>query len=384
MYTTSMSTEAEIQLAKLVSLPTISDDIVANDQALDYIENYLRQRGMHCHREHFNDHGTLVACTRQDNSKNPRLMLAAHVDVMAGSEELFTLRTEGDKLIGRGVYDMKFAIAGYMQLVDELQDNLDQYDFAIVITSDEEYGTRNNINGTLELVKAGYTADICVLPDSTAPGWEIEKLAKGVWRFDLVAKGRTAHGSRPWEGESASFKLIHALHEIRALFAGHGQSTSTLNIGFIHGGQTYNQIPELMTAAIEIRHISEDDYKTLKAKIDSICQKHDLTTVLRTLYQPNVTDITQPLFQSYMDSVELITGRRPQGLISCGQSDAKHLAKVGVPSILSCPEGGGHHSEHEWISRKSFLQFVPILRNYLDKTAKAIEPTSVDKKAVLV
>lgn len=379
-----MKTEAEKQLAKLVRMPTLSDDIVANDMALDYIENYLKKRGMHCHRNRFDGHGTLVASTRPDNAKNPTVLLAAHVDVMTGSEQLFQLRADGDKLLGRGVFDMKSAIAAYMQVVDDLQDNLDQYNFAIMITTDEEYGTRNGVSGTLRLVEIGHKADVCILPDSTSPGWEVEKLAKGVWRFDLVAKGRTAHGSRPWEGESASFKLIHALHEIKTLFDGHGQSTNTLNIGFIRGGETYNQIPELMTAAIEVRLVSEKDHQILQAKFDSICKKYDISTVPRSYYSPNMIDITQPLLQSYMDSVERITDTRPKGYISCGQSDAKHLAKTGTPSILSCPMGGGHHSESEWISRKSFLQFVPILHDFLNTAAKTPAPASVDTTAALV
>ncbi|HEV7453958.1 MAG TPA: M20/M25/M40 family metallo-hydrolase, partial [Candidatus Saccharimonadales bacterium] len=232
-----MKTEAERQLATLVAMPTITDDIPANDMALDYIEHYLAGRGMYTERFRYDGHGALIAATR-NGRKRSAVMLSAHVDVMAGDESLFALRTDGDKLTGRGTYDMKFAIAAYMQLVDELQGELGRYDFSIMITTDEEYGGRGNINAVPHLLKAGYLPDVCILPDG-GTDYKVERLAKGHWRFDLIASGRTAHGSRPWEGESASFKLIEALRELKTHFKDHGPLTNTLNIGFIRGGVTY-------------------------------------------------------------------------------------------------------------------------------------------------
>src|SRR6266545_261535 len=267
-----METEAEKQLATLVSMPTMSDDIVANDMALDYIEQYFISCGLHCERNRFDGHGTLLASSRPDNAQNPTVLLAGHVDVMTGSDTLFKLRKKGDKLLGRGVYDMKFATAGYMQLASELRGQLDAYDFAILITTDEEYGNRDNINGTRQLLERGLRPSVCILPDSTAPGWEVERMAKASWRFDLIAKGISAHGSRPWEGESASFKLLHALQEIKAHFEGHGPETNTLNIAVIHGGETYNLIPDHMTAALEIRVINDEAYTVLLKIILDICK----------------------------------------------------------------------------------------------------------------
>ncbi len=384
---TTMLTEAERQLAALVSMPTITDDIPANMIALDYIEAYLTKRGMHAKRFVFDGHGALVASTRPDNAKKPTVLLAAHVDVMTGSEQLFTLREVDGKLLGRGVYDMKHAIATYMQAIDDLhkRDTLKEYDLAIMITSDEERGGRDNINGTDKLVAAGYLPTICVLPDSTAPGWEVEKLAKGHWRFELIAKGRTAHGSRPWEGESASFKLIQALHELKTVFQNHGPATDTLNIGFIHGGEAYNQIPSLMSAAVEIRVVSEESYQKYVALMQNICERHDVQYIDRAFFPPVQTNLELSFIQAYVDCVQQVTGRRPKGYTSFAASDTPYFDAAGVPCILSCPEGGKHHSEDEWIDKASFLQGAPILHAFLDRVArKPSKPAKqVDKKRVL-
>lgn len=363
-----MTTEAERQLAKLVNMPTLSDDIMANDMALDYIKAYLAARGMHCRGYRLNGHGALLASTLPDNLLTPAVLLTAHVDVVAGSEELLTLRQDGDKLLGRGVYDMKFSVAGYLQIVDELQDKLGDYDFGVMITSDEEIGSYS-VNA---LVEAGLRPQVCIMPDSTAPGWDIETIAKGFWRFDLIARGQSAHGARPWEGESASFKLINALHELEAHFGGHHIGTDSLNIGKIHGGQGYNVVPSEMVAAVEIRYLNKDTLQQKRDLINDLCQKHGLVFEKRVLCSSVLTDLDHPFVKKYLESVETVTGKRPQSYISCAGSDAPAFYDAGVTCILSCCTGGGHHSEQEWISRESFLQFVPILRDYLERTAKSL------------
>lgn len=360
-----METEAEKQLAKLVSMPTISSDITANDMALDYIEAYLAKRGMHCRRDRFAGHGTLLASTRADNLFTPTVLLAAHVDVVAGHEEQFTLRREDDKLYGRGVYDMKFSIAAYMQLVDDLKDRLEEYDFGVLVVADEE----TTDVGVKHLVEAGLRTRICILPDSTAPDWNIEQTAKGYWRFDLITRGKAAHGGRPWEGESASLKLIHALHELKGHFEGQNVRTDSLNIGQIHGGKAHNMVAAEMVAGVDIRYLSGKNLAEKKALVADICKKHDVSVREITVAPPVITDLSQPLIQQYLESVETITGKTPRRHISCAGTDAPYFQEGGISCIISCPDGGGHHAQKEWISRKSFLQFVPILHDYLGKTA---------------
>lgn len=379
-----MQTEAEKQLAELVSMPTITQDTTANDMALDYIEDYLKKRGMFTRRDRFDGEcGTLLASTRPDNILTPTILLSAHVDVVAADESMFTLRTEGDKLIGRGTYDMKFAIAGYMELVDSLKGHLAEYDFGILIVTDEEMVDR----GSLRLLEAGLRPQICVLPDATAPNYDIEVLTKGYWRLKLMAEGKKAHGGRPWEGESASFKLIQALHELKQHFEGQNIESDSLNIGVIHGGDAYNMVPSTMWAGLDIRYTSDENLRQKEKLIDDLCEKYGLTLKIITKVLPVPTDHTHPLIKQYIKSVQSVTGKKPKPFMSCAGSDAPYFVKFGINCIISCCKGSGHHTDDEWIDRASFKQFVPILRHYLEKTAK-ISPNRttkhVDKAKALV
>jgi len=358
-------TEAEKHLTRLIAMPTLSEDPIANELALDRVQAHLAEKGMHCKREVYDGHAVLLASSRPTNMLTPTILFVAHSDVVLASEDMFKLKRKGDKLIGRGVYDMKFAIAGYMQLVSDLGESLSEYDFSILITTDEEIGSK----AATRLVAEGLRPKVCIMPDSTAPGWDIETLAKGFWRFDLIARGKTAHASRPWEGESASFKLLQALHELKLRFAEHNAATDTLNIGKIHGGQAYNILPDEMMASVEIRYMSQDTLKNQQKVIKELCEQYDLTFCEDTLCSAVVTDLSHPLVAKYIQSVERVTGKKPKPITSYGGSDAPPFYDAGINCILSCCEGGGHHTSEEWISRKSFLQFVPILRDFLESVA---------------
>ena len=44
-------------------------------------------------------------------AEGPAVILHGHLDVVPGREEQFEPRVEGDRLIGRGAYDMKGGLA---------------------------------------------------------------------------------------------------------------------------------------------------------------------------------------------------------------------------------------------------------------------------------
>jgi acetylornithine deacetylase/succinyl-diaminopimelate desuccinylase-like protein len=83
-------------------------------------------------------------------------------------------------------------------------------------------------------------------------------------------------------------------------------------------------------------------------------------------------DLTNPYLQAFASSIEKVTGvRNPDGVISLAVSEAVHFREHGIPCAVTYPVGGGHHSDDEWIEKASLLQFVPILRDYLEAVAVA-------------
>jgi succinyl-diaminopimelate desuccinylase len=356
----------ENYLKHLISMPTVSSDKAANTKALDYLQDFFEGRGLHIMRYAFSGSSSLVATTKKD-SKTPKVMLVAHMDVVPGPDELFTLREDDTKFFGRGVFDMKFAIASYMQVVDTLNDNLDSYDIGIMVTTDEELG---GLEGTKRLVDMGYKPEVCILPDG-AQDWQIETFAKGFLYGNISVEGTTAHGSRPWEGDSATFKLVDLLGEIKTYFADQTLNTNTLNIGIISGGEAKNQIPAHASAALDIRFLSEADRAKIVTIIESLCQKYNATYSEEPLEgHPCINELDHPLIEPFTESITKITGQEVSGTISFGSSDARFFAGIGVPSIISRPHGGGQHSADEWIDKQGCLQYPEVLVDYLQKVAR--------------
>ncbi|HUC89776.1 MAG TPA: M20/M25/M40 family metallo-hydrolase [Patescibacteria group bacterium] len=353
-------------LQKLIEMPTTTDNKQANADLINYIGNFLSERGMHVTHMSSNGYAFLVATTRP-GAKHSKIMLSAHTDVTAAPPALFKLQKYDGKYFGRGVFDMKFAIVNFLQLVDDIKGNIADYDFSIAITSDEEIGGEN---GMLKILEAGYRADICILPDGGG-NWEMERVAKGVDWYQIDTTGRTAHASTPWLGESATENLFHLLHDIKALFPNQNPENNTINIGTIHSGTTTNQLAESATATIDVRTISPEDQKRLRQQIADLCAQHSATG--KRLFENGdvvITDQNNPFVVRFKQIVEAVTGAIPGTKVAHGSSDARYLAAYDTLCMVISPCGGGHHSDNEWLEVKGFNQYKEILRRYLDEVAR--------------
>lgn len=322
---------------------------------------------MHIYRTTHDGYDALVATTR--NTKTPRVMLAGHIDVVPATPEMFIVKEEGDKLIGRGVWDMKSAIAAYMLAVDELKDDLALYDFGIMISSDEE--TRDL--GMKTLLEEGYCpTEAAVLLDG-GYDWQVAKLAKGAFYGTFTVDGSSGHGSRPWLADSASMRLVALLAELQKHFTEQIITSNTLNISALQSGvvgQAVNQIPAQARAGIDIRVMSDEDATQLKKIITDLCVKYRATFTPFVEFTTLNHDMTSPHMASFINHIERVTGIKNEGVISAGASDANHFMARGIECVVTWPIGGGHHSEQEWIDKQSLEDIVPIIASYLQEMTK--------------
>ena len=353
-------------LEKLVALPTTTNNIAANTEALTYLATFFAEKGLFVAHYDFDGHGALVATTKEGD-KTPKVLLGAHVDVVPGPDQLFKLRQADGKLYGRGTYDMKFAIASYMQTLDTIGSDITNYDLGIMITTDEEIG---GMYGTERLVEMGYRPEVCILPDG-GQNWHLETLAKGFIFGEIQVNGQTAHGSRPWEGDSATFRLVETLHEIVQLFHEQAIDTNSLNISIVEGGDAINQIPGSARATLDIRYLSMTDYQAISEQLTAISEKHGAKFQENFKGAPGATDLEHPLVKPFVESIVQTTGREVSGTLSVGSSDARFFAEIGVPCILTHPDGGGQHADDEWIDATGVEQFTAVLLSYLAKVGQA-------------
>lgn len=353
-------------LATLVSFRTVSDDLRANHEALKYVGNYLAERGMHVRYlpQTENSREALIASTRADNDKTPTLLLAAHIDVITGADEMFTLKKEASKYKGRGVLDMKCAIAAYMYVVDTLQSRLTDHDFAILITCDEELGGRDGINTVEHLVAHGYIPRFVVLPDG-GDNWQLEKASNGYMHITLNATGKTGHSSRPWLGENALEKITDAVHEVKSHFRNHGPETDTLNVAAIKTSNVVaNQIPDQASAEISVRLRTPGRLAYWRQILADICKRHDVSMVERAGWDAIFNDIENPYTKRFAEIIEEVTGVKNTGFHSYAGSDARFYAEANIPYANCYPTGGHHHGSEEWLAEEALGHLYEVVLRY--------------------
>jgi succinyl-diaminopimelate desuccinylase len=368
-------------LQELIAIPSVCANIPESVRIIDLMEQKLSDLGLHTSRHAKRRFPSLVATTQK--TKTPKVMLYAHLDVVDAPSSLFSLRLEGGKYHGRGTLDMKSAAAVYLNVLTDMQPLLNKYDIGVMFTSDEEYF---GMYGAGMLVQEGYRPGVCLMPDSAfGPGWDIEYFAKGCWFANITSLGISAHGSRPWEGSSASIKLIKALEQINELFKDMQRpETATLNIGIMQGGNSVNQIPAAAMASLDIRFTDYAVYKQLKQEIAGICDRFDVNLrTIRKANKPTYNDLSHPLIATFARHVETQTGITPKPFSTHGSTDARFLVDKGVPCILTSPPGGGAHSNEEWIDKEGYEQFHIILRNYLDDVARCEHQTSTEALTII-
>src|SRR6516225_9855694 len=94
-----------------------SDALVA---AAGFVKGWLESRDIEVRDRDHNGVPVLLADVGATTEKAPSVIFHGHLDVVPGRPEQFEPRVEGDRLIGRGAYDMKGGLAAMMCALKDL------------------------------------------------------------------------------------------------------------------------------------------------------------------------------------------------------------------------------------------------------------------------
>lgn len=352
-------------LSTLVAFNTVTSNQEGSAQALSWVQTQLSPLGLHFKSYQFKGYHSLVMTTQE--TKTPKIMLVAHIDVVAAPDALFHPVIKNNKMFGRGVYDMKMAIACYIQLMNDLKDNLKNYNIGIMLTSDEEIG---GINGVQSLLKEGYLADVAFLPDGGFD-WNFEEKAKGVLHLKVASHGKSAHGSRPWLGKNAIQQLMDVLQDIQKGFdkqkSQDGDYYPTANIGKIQGGTVINQVPDSAEALIDIRFPpSSGDVVKIYTDIQDIVNQHPGVSLERIAEGlPHQEDLSGRYFQSFRLLAKQLYGIEVGSTSAHGSSDARFFGEKKIPVLIIAPKGGEIHADDEWIDLDDLTRFYEVMKAWI-------------------
>lgn len=353
-----MQTQLEATLAKLISIPSVSNDALACNEALLYVRDEIKALGLFIEEKIDVPHPWFIATTQK--TKTPDILLAAHLDVVPATPELFIMQKHNGKLYGRGVYDMKLAAACYLELLRAHKDELSQLNIGVLFTTDEEVHS----NCMADVMATGLRPKIVFLPDG-GDNWAVEQRAKGLYNVELIARGKTAHGSRPWEGENAMHTLLDVVHILRSKYPSKNPSDSTLMVNRIRAGEAVNQIADYASVMIDFRTFSKKDHENYQLLLKEMMKKHDLEIKLNATGDPLKLDTNNPHVQRFLQVLGEFRGEPPHFCDSYGASDARFFAEYNIPSIVMEPNGGRRHADGEWLEASDLFEYYTLLERWV-------------------
>jgi succinyl-diaminopimelate desuccinylase len=285
----------------------------------------------------------------------PTVLFHGHLDVVPGRAEQFVPRLEGDRLFGRGAYDMKGGLAAMMLAMHDLAAQ-DAVRARLLCVPDEESEDIERRTSD-EMVRRGFAADFAITGEPT--DLHVGVQAKGVLSCRLAVHGRAAHSSTPWLGDNAVLKAIDVFRRIESLPFSRESSElfdrPSINLGRIAGGDAVNKVPDECVMDVDIRYLPNQDPDEILDQVRTI----DDMEIRRTfVFPPAYVSRSNAYVVALCDAVSAAT--RQGESVSVGRdgaSDAVSFLKTGIPAVEFGPSGAGHHGPEEWVS-------VPSLRTY--------------------
>ncbi len=356
-------------LEKLISFKTVTGNYQECERAFSWIKKELKGLPLYFSELKFNSFPALLITTKK--TKTPNIWLVAHIDVVDAEKKLFKPTVKRGKLYGRGAYDMKFAVAIYMQLLNDLRNELNKYNLGVMLTSDEEIG---GANGVPKILQKGYKSKVCFLPDG-AEYKKIDTAVKGVWHLKVKSYGKPVHASRPWLGINAINELTNFLRESQEMIFKKKNKDhwhNTMVIGKINGGRATNYVADYAESLVDVRFISEKDYQKIKNSFNETAKKYHKIKIESVIKADAfISDFNNKYVKLYRDVAKKIGKFEYKPTVSHGSSDARFFSAKNIPTIVTYPKGGGHHTNNEWIDLEELKKLYSIIKKYVENCAKS-------------
>lgn len=351
------------ELQTLIGFHSSNDNRTGIASLLDYAEGKLRLRGLVVERLEHNGIPSLYASTQGQH--HATVMLQGHIDVVPGG---MPFQQDGDTIYGRGCYDMLFATASYLHIIDTLDDP-SAYDLSLLLTGDEETGGENGVQAILDTTD--YTCDVCILPDAGEGLGTLSVAAKGFYRINMHVRGVAHHGSRPWEGDGAANKMIAFLSEFSTAFDESSHDNSTLVVSQLQAGTgVVNQGPADAYASVDIRYKDADDFVRIQQRLNELRQKYSVDIISENSGRNFSLDTNTQIVQDFIHIYQRHVASPIEYIKAHGSSDARFFDDKNIPVVMLRPDGGNAHSDGEWLSLSSWQIFHQIIEEYINKTAK--------------
>jgi succinyl-diaminopimelate desuccinylase len=354
---------------KLIAYDTSTPEEIRH--AAGFVKGWLEAREIESRQIGVRDLPVTIA--EVGPSEGPTVVLHGHLDVVPGRAGQFEPQVDGDRLVGRGAYDMKGALAAMLLAMHDLRDNAPvRVRLGVVPDEESEEAVER---GSDHLVAEGVVGDFAITGEPT--DMHIGVQAKGVLAMRLEVSGHAAHGSTPWMGDNAILRALDVFRTIESLpFARQSSELfdrPSINLGRILGGDALNKVPDTCIIDVDIRYLPEQDPHAILEEVRNLPGAEVVSSFLRP---PAIVDPDSVFVRALCDAAAPFHRTEVMSVGRDGASDAVSFLRAGIPAVEFGPVGGGHHGPDEWVSvaslgsyRRALVQFIEALPARLDGEA---------------
>ncbi|MFL5654105.1 MAG: ArgE/DapE family deacylase [Ktedonobacteraceae bacterium] len=367
-------------LQQLVAINSINPDLVADGagegEIARFVANWLTRAGLEVEIDEPRPGRPNVIGIVRGSGGGRSLMLNAHMDTVgvAGMERPHQASIIGNRLYGRGAYDMKAGLAAIMYAAANARKLNLSGDVIVTAVSDEEYASI----GTSSVVKR-WRADAAIVTEPTE--LDIYVAHKGFIWLEVETIGTAAHGSRPDLGIDAIVKMgkvLAGLEELDRFLRAH-PSHRLLKSGSVHaslitGGQELSSYPDHCKLGIERRTIPGESQESVEAEIRGIFghiarTDPDFKAAVRTTLVRDAFEVPEDelIVQVVRRQATALLGREPAIGSGTAWMDAALLSAAGIPTVILGPGGEGAHAVVEWADLDQLERCSEILLKVIEE-----------------
>jgi acetylornithine deacetylase len=348
-------------LQQLVAIESINPELVAGGAGEEnialFVAEWLERAGLEVALDKPAPGRPNVIGIARGSGSGRSLMLNAHMDTVGvvGMERPHEPYIEGNRLYGRGAYDMKGGLAAIMAAAAVARQRNLRGDVIVTAVVDEEFASI----GTSSIVKRLH-ADAAIVTEPTE--LNICVAHKGFMWLEVETTGIAAHGSRPDLGIDAIVKMGKVLvgleeldRSLRSVPTHRLLGSGSLHASLIRGGQELSSYPKSCSLSVERRTIPGEMQEQVESQILNIFDqvaatdpdfKASLrTTLVRDAFEVSEAELIVKMLQGQarrlLDHEPTIIGATPW-------MDSAILAAAGIPTVVFGPGGEGAHAVVEW------------------------------------
>ncbi|MBS7287287.1 MAG: ArgE/DapE family deacylase [Candidatus Freyarchaeota archaeon] len=306
----------------------------------------------------------------------PRLMLAAHLDVVAPGDGWiyppFRATVKEGYVIGRGSADAKGPLTSMVLALYAIKKLNLQLGGTVLLVAAADGEAAGELGMKYLLKERKINVDYAIIGGNTRSK-NICVAERGILWLKVVCRGRTVHASKPHEGANAVqalIKLLGKVSEIKFDVPPHPlMGEVTMNIGSIQGGTGINMVPGRAEATIDIRYTPAITEEEIISRLTEIIRETEeevkgVEMSLEVILSEPPTEINQDQFlvQMLKKNVEEVTGEKMELV---GENEAM-MTKVcmlnGIPAVSFGPgEDEQKHRPNEKISIKELLTAAKVI-----------------------